>query len=70
MSTTVDVLHDPVLSGTEAAKYCGVSQPTFNRLVAAGDAPKRTRLSQGRWGYRKSHCNAWLDARTEKTEAA
>jgi predicted DNA-binding transcriptional regulator AlpA len=69
-SSKQNVPHDPVFSKSEMAEYIGVSVPTANRLEAAGDAPTRTRLSQGRWGYRKSHCNAWLDARAETTEAA
>jgi predicted DNA-binding transcriptional regulator AlpA len=69
-SSKQNVPHDPVLSKSEAAEYIGVSVPTMNRLEAAGDAPTRTRLSPGRWGYRVSHCNIWLDARAETTEAA
>jgi predicted DNA-binding transcriptional regulator AlpA len=41
----------------------GVSARTFERIEAAGDGPAKTRLSEGRIGYRVSDLETWLDAR-------
>jgi predicted DNA-binding transcriptional regulator AlpA len=47
----------------------GLSDRTWDRLEAAGDTPPKTRISQGRIGYRVADIRAWLDRRRE-TEAA
>ena len=41
-----------VLSEPETIRALGVSDRTFDRLKAIGDVPQKTRLSQGRVGYR------------------
>jgi predicted DNA-binding transcriptional regulator AlpA len=52
-----------VLSEPETAQALGLSQRTFDRLKAVGDVPAKTRLSEGRVGYRVCDIAAWLDAR-------
>ena len=54
-----------VLTRPETIKVVGVSEKTWERLEALGDIPTRTRLSQGRVGYRVVDIAAWLDARRE-----
>ena len=54
-----------VLSRRDAIADIGMSERTFFRLEARGDAPPKTRLSPGRIGYRVSDLKAWLDARRE-----
>ena len=54
-----------VLKRREAIEALGVSVRTFERLEAAGDIPVKTRLSEGRVGFRVSDIQAWLDGRRE-----
>ena len=43
-----------VLSEPEAIEAIGVSRRTWDRLKSLGDIPVKTRLSEGRIGYRVS----------------
>jgi predicted DNA-binding transcriptional regulator AlpA len=54
-----------VLSEPETIRALGVSDRTFDRLKAIGDVPQKTRLSQGRVGYRVCDIKEWLDGRRE-----
>ena len=54
-----------VLSESETYRAVGLSDRTWERLKAAGDVPPKTRLSEGRIGYRLSDIKKWLDARRE-----
>ena len=52
-----------VQSLPEFAKRANLSVATLRRLVAAGDGPPVTRLSERRIGIRNDHGQQWLDAR-------
>ena len=52
-----------VLSRSETIKTVGLSDRTWDRLEAAGDTPPKTRISQGRIGYRVCDVKEWLDRR-------
>ena len=52
-----------VLSEPQTYRAIGVSDRTWERLKAIGDVPPKTRLSEGRVGYRVSDIKAWLDRR-------
>jgi predicted DNA-binding transcriptional regulator AlpA len=54
-----------VLSEPEAVDALGLSRRTWDRLKSLGDIPAKTRLSEGRIGYRVCDLAAWLDARRE-----
>ena len=54
-----------VLSEPEAVEALGLSRRTWDRLKSLGDVPAKTRLSEGRIGYRVCDLAAWLDARRE-----
>jgi predicted DNA-binding transcriptional regulator AlpA len=54
-----------VLNRREAVKHLGISERSFQRLEARGDGTPKTRLSEGRVGYRVRDIAAWLDARRE-----
>jgi predicted DNA-binding transcriptional regulator AlpA len=54
-----------VLNRRETIKTIGVSESTWERLESEGDTPVKTRISQGRIGYRVSDIKQWLDARRE-----
>jgi predicted DNA-binding transcriptional regulator AlpA len=54
-----------VLSEPETYRTLSLSDRTWERLKAAGDVPPKTRLSEGRIGYRVSDIKAWLDRRRE-----
>ena len=54
-----------VLSEPETRQAVGLSDRTWERLKAAGDTPPKTRLSEGRIGYRVIDIEKWLDARRE-----
>ena len=58
-----------VLSEPEAVEALGLSRRTWDRLKALGDVPAKTRLSEGRIGYRVSDIAAWLDARRDTSTA-
>jgi predicted DNA-binding transcriptional regulator AlpA len=64
------ILSDPialarVVDDRETPRVLGVSDRTWDRLKALGDAPPKTRLSANRVGYRLIDIVAWLDARRE-----
>ena len=48
-------------------RLLGLSDQTWMRLEKAGDVPPKTRLSEGRVGYRASDLKDWLDSRRQKT---
>jgi predicted DNA-binding transcriptional regulator AlpA len=52
-----------VLSEPETVEALGLSRRTWDRLKSLGDTPAKTRLSEGRIGYRVSDLAEWLDAR-------
>jgi predicted DNA-binding transcriptional regulator AlpA len=54
-----------VLSEPETQEVVGLSDRTWDRLKAIGDTPPKTRLSEGRVGYRVVDIKMWLDARRE-----
>jgi predicted DNA-binding transcriptional regulator AlpA len=64
--TAPDLVH--VLSEPEAAEALGLSRRTWDRLKSLGDVPAKTRLSEGRIGYRVVDIAAWLDARREQLD--
>ena len=49
---------------------CGISEDTGRRLIANGEGPPIVRLSARRIGIRRKDNRAWLDARTERSQAA
>jgi predicted DNA-binding transcriptional regulator AlpA len=59
-----------VLSTPETIEAIGVSRRTWERLVQLGDVPIKTRISEGRIGYRVCDVAEWLDRRRETNEAA
>jgi predicted DNA-binding transcriptional regulator AlpA len=59
-----------VLNRNETIRTLGLSDRTWDRLEAAGDTPPKTRISQGRIGYRVSDLKAWLDRRREMEAVA
>jgi predicted DNA-binding transcriptional regulator AlpA len=59
-----------VLNRREAIQHLGLSERTFQRLEASGDGPPKTRLSEGRVGYRVCELEGWLDARREVRPSA
>jgi predicted DNA-binding transcriptional regulator AlpA len=58
-----------VLNRRDAIAQLGLSERTFQRLEASGDGPPKTRLSEGRVGYRVCDLKEWLDARREAPSA-
>ena len=53
-----------VLTRLETIKDARSIRP--DRLEALGDVPLKTRLSQGRVGYRVADIKVWLDGRRER----
>ena len=54
-----------VYNRKETIALIGVSEKSFTRLEAIGDAPPKVRLSAGRIGYRAADISAWLTSRYE-----
>jgi predicted DNA-binding transcriptional regulator AlpA len=50
-------------------KLLGMSDRTFDRLVAKGEAPPKIQLSTRRVGYRASDLKDWLDQRRQQKTA-
>lgn len=48
----------------------GFSESTGRRLIESGDGPAIVRLSARRIGVRRKDGRAWLEARTERPQAA
>ena len=63
MAENLDAIR--VLSRSETIRAVGLSDRTWDRLEAAGDTPPKTRISQGRIGYRICDVKEWLDRRRE-----
>lgn len=61
---------DRVRTVRETADLLGISLPTLKRILAAGDGPVVTQLSERRLGIRDSHRMVWLDARARGPTAA
>ena len=55
-----------VLTEPETRRAVNLSDRTWERLKAAGDTPPKTRLLEGRIGYRVIDIEAWLDKRREE----
>lgn len=53
-----------------AAEYVGLSVPTLRREVAAGRAPKPTRLTRGRQVWLRDDLDAWLDRMAGRAPAS
>lgn len=68
MSDNLDAVR--VLTRAKTIEALGLSDRTFERLEAAGDCPRKTRLSEGRIGYRVCDIAEWLDQRREGMPAA
>jgi predicted DNA-binding transcriptional regulator AlpA len=58
-----------VLNRSQTIRMVGLSDRTWDRLEAAGDTPPKTRISQGRIGYRVADIRKWLDGRREGSAA-
>jgi predicted DNA-binding transcriptional regulator AlpA len=56
-----------VLNRRQTIDLVGVSTKTWERLESLGDTPIKTRLSEGRVGYRLDHIKEWLDRRVIET---
>jgi predicted DNA-binding transcriptional regulator AlpA len=66
MAQDLDIVR--VLNRAETIRMVGLSDRTWDRLAAAGDTPPKTRISQGRIGYRVSDIREWLDRRREVSD--
>jgi predicted DNA-binding transcriptional regulator AlpA len=63
--TFEDLYSVRILSKPETIRTLGLSERTWDRLEAIGDTPPKTRISQGRVGYRVCDIREWLDRRRE-----
>jgi predicted DNA-binding transcriptional regulator AlpA len=52
-----------VLSYPQFCDQLGISQRTGHRLLASGDGPKVTQLTDRRIGVREDHLLQWLNSR-------
>jgi predicted DNA-binding transcriptional regulator AlpA len=52
-----------VRSIKDAATILGVSYATLKRMLASGEGPKVTRLTQRRIGIQDRHIEEWMQAR-------
>lgn len=58
-----ELSRNQVVNEGTAARICGVSHQTLERMRKAGTAPRHVQLSARRLGYRTRDLIAWLDAR-------
>jgi predicted DNA-binding transcriptional regulator AlpA len=61
---TSDNNRNCVRSIKDAASILGISYATLKRLLASGDGPRLTRLTQRRVGIQDMHLQEWMQART------
>ena len=54
---------DRVLTLSQFASNAGISLVTLRRLIARGEGPTVTKLSERRLGIRVRHAREWVDAR-------
>ena len=57
-----------VLNKDEAARYCGFSTRTLDRLAATGHGPVCIQLTSRKLGFRQADLDGWLAARTRPTK--
>lgn len=60
-----DIARRRVLGTADAARFCGLSVPTFRRLKERRAIPAPILLSERRLGWRIGDLSDWLDARAE-----
>ena len=65
MDDDINIFSIRVLSEPETYRAVGLSDRTWDRLKSIGDVPPKTRLSEGRVGYRLCDIKEWLDRRRE-----
>ena len=58
------IMTSRVLNKDEAARYCGFSTRTLDRLAADGRGPVCIQLTCRKLGFRQADLDAWLAART------
>ena len=63
-----DIARCRVLSTADAARFCGLSVPTFRRLKDRKAIPAPILLSERRLGWRIGDLSDWLDARAAGLE--
>jgi predicted DNA-binding transcriptional regulator AlpA len=56
-------IFERILTRTEAAAACGISERTLIRLAVAGTGPPTKRLSKKRIGYPAAQLRKWLEER-------
>jgi predicted DNA-binding transcriptional regulator AlpA len=62
-STVLPFNEDRVFTLSQFASNAGISLVTLRRLIARGEGPTVTKLSERRLGIRVRHAREWLDAR-------
>lgn len=59
-----------VLSTPEAARYCGSSPSSFEKMRLVGGGPKFIDITPRRIGYLVQDLDAWLDAKTRRASTS
>ncbi len=54
-----------VMSFRQWCELVGISDDTGRRIIASGNGPRITQLSERRIGVREDHHVAWLDGRVK-----
>jgi excisionase family DNA binding protein len=74
-SSTADKMHlslaghkvsSDIISVPEACKFLGVHRNTIYKLIQAGEIPAFRMMTGGRWKFRKSELEQWLEDKQSK----
>ena len=55
-----------IISVPEACKFLGVHRNTIYKLIQAGEIPAFRMMTGGRWKFRKSELEQWLEDKQSK----
>jgi excisionase family DNA binding protein len=56
-----------IISLPEACDFLGVHRNTLYKLIQAGEVPAFRMIKGGRWRFRKSELEQWLEDRQSRT---
>jgi excisionase family DNA binding protein len=57
-----------IISVTQACRFLGVHRNTLYKLISEGEIPAFRLTTGGRWKFRKSELEEWLENRQAKRE--
>ncbi|MDC0358095.1 helix-turn-helix domain-containing protein [Oligoflexia bacterium] len=66
-ATKIPNFDSDIISVPDACKYLGIHRNTLYRLIHAKEVPAFRMIDGGRWKFRKSDLEQWLEDKTTKS---